>query len=37
MFRETSYLIPPPQAALDALIEQGDAYNHVYEFFNNAA
>lgn len=33
MFRETSYLLPPPGVALDALEDHGDAYNHVYGFF----
>ncbi|WP_067929684.1 GntR family transcriptional regulator [Alicyclobacillus shizuokensis] len=33
VFRETSYLIPPPGAALDELQQHVDAYNHVYGFF----
>ncbi|GMA49862.1 GntR family transcriptional regulator [Alicyclobacillus contaminans] len=33
IFRETSYLVPPPQATLAVLAEHGDTYNHVYGFF----
>jgi GntR family transcriptional regulator len=34
IFRETSYLIPPPQADIETLVQQGEEYNHVYGFFD---
>ncbi|MFB5189023.1 GntR family transcriptional regulator [Alicyclobacillus fastidiosus] len=33
IFRETSYLVPPPQLNLDTALELRDVYNHVYGFF----
>lgn len=33
VFRETSYLIPPPKVALDELQQHMDVYNHIYGFF----
>lgn len=33
VFRETSYLLPPPQVDTHSLLQTREAYNHVYGFF----